>query len=260
MDVNRSEPLAPVHDREPRRDQHKRHNNEETGDGKGNETGRHAVHAQPWSDDDAVDLGNSINRISSPEAREVLETLASRMEPLQQELERARERETMLRHQLDQHPYLPVLNRMGMEHEVTRVAGCLSHNGDDAESGPKFVCVTIRNAPDIRLKYGRAAYDQAMRGACDILKNIFSEDDIFGCLGGDDLGIVVLDLGADGQYITNETLCARIREEFGVSPVDAGPTRMRLEIEVGSCSLRDHATFAEALASADARLIHSDDV
>lgn len=250
MDINRSEPVMPVADREPNKDRKRRSDdalNEHVAESEG-------AHQEQWSDADAVDLESALSKAMSPDVQAALEALASRLEPMREDLERAKAREHDLRRQLEQHPYLPVLNRSGLEHEISRITARLARGGGMVEGGPLFICISIRTAPEIRRQQGRAAYDQAMRGACDILKRLFSELDLIGCLGGDDLGVVMIDSDGEAMAATNAVV-ARVYRAFAESPIDAGSAQVRLQIDVGACSLLDHTSFASAMAAADAQLI-----
>lgn len=256
MDVNRSEPIVPTSGRDPRRDPRERHHDDHDEDN----NARDEAHAS-WSDEDAVDLESALSRAMSPEVQSALEVLASRLEPMREDLERARVREQELRHQLEQHPYLPVLNRSGLEHEVARLVARLARTGATAGAsgsvGPLFVCISIRNAPDIRLRHGRSAYDQVMRGACDVLKRVFSDNDMIGCLGGDDLGVVVIDaMSVEGGSVMDRVI-DRVRAAFSASRVDAGAVQTTLHVDVGACSLLDYTSFSAALAAADAALVRN---
>ena len=250
MDVNRSESITPVAQREPRSDHQSKHNRDEEDD-----TRDEAAHEDPWAEEDAVDFHGSISGAVTPEVQAALEALASRLEPLRVDLERAREREAALREQLDRHTYLPVLNRNGLEHEVARVGGRLRTHDDGLAPPPLFVCVSVRDAPEIRRKLGRFAYDQAMTAACRVLRDCFSEADIFGCLGGDDLGVIVF--GNDGPSSPGSPgdIADRITEAFASAPTNINGSSVRLAVDVGVTSLRDNPTFSAALAAADAHLM-----
>lgn len=254
MDVNRSEPLTPVAKREPRNDQRPRHDGED--DDQSDENANHHD-GDSWRDEDAVAFEGALSGSLTPEVQKALEALASRLEPMREDLERARERESDLRRQLERHPYLPVLNRSGLEHEVARIAGRLATNSDALSVAPVFLCVSICSAPGLRRQYGRTAYDQAMTAACGILKSCFSENDIFGCLGGDDLGVIVFGDTSGTGDVSIEQLVAKVNEAFERQAVDVDGYRLILKVDVGGSSLHDHITFASAMAAADAHLMQS---
>lgn len=245
MDVNRSEPVVPVAGRDPHRGQKNRQHD----DGHEEDARDGQPHEEPWPDEDAVDIESALSRAMTPDVQAALEALASRIEPMRQDLERASLREQEQRRQLEQHPYLPVLNRSGLEHEVSRITSRLARGGGASGTGPAFLCISVRTAPDVRVHHGRAAYDQVMTGACNILKETLSDNDFIGCLGGDDLGVVAI------ESAMPDALVERVRQAFAGARVDVGSMQLRLTIDVGACSLLDHSSFAAALAAADAQLI-----
>ncbi|MEQ8664683.1 MAG: hypothetical protein RIC16_03080 [Rhodospirillales bacterium] len=250
MDVNRSESIAPVAKRDPRKDRQARHDD----DGEESQE-EELTHEDPWADEDAVAFEGSLSASVTPEVQAALEALAGRLEPMRVDLERSREREAALRAQLDRHTYLPVLNRNGLEHEVTRVGARLRTQSDDLTASPLFVCVSVRNAHDLRRRLGRSAYDQAMTAACETLKSCFGDNAIYGCLGGDDLGIIVFggDIG-DGE-LSPVAVAGQITQAFADAPAMINGGSHALFVDVGVCSLMDHPTFAAALAAADAHLM-----
>lgn len=250
MDVNRSESIAPVANREPRADQRAKHQRDEEDVEDDDQS-----HDDSWTDEEAVEFEGTLSGAVTPEVQAALEALASQLEPMRVELERARERETALRSQLDRHTYLPVLNRNGLEHEVARICGRLQTQNDSVTASPLFVCVSVRNAPELRRRLGRSAYDQAMNAACTILKSCFTENDVYGCLGGDDLGIIVwgsaeADGPAPGDYVAD-----RIISAFAATPARINDGFHVLSVDVGVSSLQDNPTFSAALAAADANLM-----
>lgn len=250
MDVNRSESIAPVAKREPRADQQAKHHRDED-DVEDDEQS----HDDAWTDEDAVAFEGSLSGAVTPEVQAALEALASQLEPMREELERAREREASLRSQLDRHTYLPVLNRNGLEHEVARICGRLRTQSGSVAASPFFVCVSVRNAPELRRRLGRSAYDRAMTSACEILMSCFSSNDIYGCLGGDDLGVIVFgDIGTDDQP-SPESIATRIESAFAATPARVKDGFHRLYVDVGVSSLQDNPTFSAALAAADANLM-----
>ncbi len=249
MDVNRSESTVQVIKRDARSDQRPRDEQEEEQQEEEGWNQPSSGHA--WSDDDAVDLGGALGGALTPEAQAALQGLAARMEPMRQELERARKREADLRGRLEKHPYLPVLNRHGLEHEVSRVAARASQVG----RAPAFLCMTIRNALAVRRKFGRAAYDEMMIAACEVLRGCLDDADIVGCLGGDDLGAIVLSPPVEADRTPLDVLAGRVRLAFESASVTIDGARQPLQVDIGTGEISVGGTFNTALAAADADLM-----
>jgi len=251
MDVNRSESAVQVQERGARQDRPPRDEREDEEQQEQEDWNRQESD-HSWSDEDAVEFGGALGGNLSPEAQKALESIAARMEPLRQELERARKREVDLRERLERHPYLPVLNRHGLEHEVSRIAARAAQAG----RAPVFVCLAIRNAPAVRRKFGRLAYDDIMKGACKTLRSCLDEADIIGCLGGDDLGAIVI-TPPDGtpEAGAGDILVERILKAFADASVVVDGARQPLQIDIGAGEITAGGTFSTALAAADSDLI-----
>lgn len=250
MDVNRSESLAPVLKRDSGGGQRPR----EEKDDERKEGWNEPAHGEPWTDDEAVEIDGALGGAMSPEVRLALESIASQLEPMRTELERSRLRENELRERLERHPYLPVLNRHGLEHEVARGA----MRAVQAVGHPLFICLSIRNAPAIRRKFGRAAYDETMTKACEVLASCLDEADIIGCLGGDDLGAIVIappSMPGGAGVPEGGPLLDRIIEAFQGASVTVDGARQPLQIDIGEAWIDPGRSFAAVLAAADADLI-----
>jgi len=251
MDVNRSESIAPVLKRDSGGGQrHREEKDEERKEG-----WNEPAHGEPWTDDDAVEIDGALGGAMSPEVRVALESLASQMEPMRTELERARLREEELRGRLERHPYLPVLNRHGLEHDVARIASRTT----DGSRHPLFICLSISNAPAIRRRFGRAAFDETMTKACEVMKSCLDAADILGCLGGNDLGAIVISppepLAGQSETDADQGLLRRIAEAFSAASVVVEGARQPLQIDIGVGRIERGRPFAAVLAAADSDLI-----
>jgi len=216
MEVNKPEAAAPV-GRDPSRKKYR--------DILGGEPGDQQNGADDHrSDDDTVDIAGGFGTGITPEVQRLLDSLAAELEPLRLELDRVRAREKDLHDRMERHPYLPVLNRHGLEHEMARVVGHIQGLGAAA-----FLCVSIINAEKIRRQYGRKAYEEAMTHACTVLASVVNPSDIIGCLGGHDLG--VLALAPDDDVI--ERLARDFRAALEVQRFECAGSAIVLEIRNG---------------------------
>ncbi len=200
-----------------------------------------------WAGDDGFQMDGVLGDTITPEVQSLLSKLAGQIEPLRQDLDRARARERELRNQIERHPYLPVLNRDGLEHELSRVVGHLQGLGSAA-----FICISIMSAERLRREQGRRIYEMAMVHACESLRQVIGHDDIAGCLGGHDLGVLVLAPGDDPVKQLGDDL----RQMLTSRPFEGPDGGLILEIQVGGIMLRSGQTFVTALDGADKDMLN----
>ena len=238
MEVNKPEAAAPV-GRDPSRKKYRDILGEEHGDQQ-NGADDHR------SEDDTVDIAGGFSVGITPEVQQLLDSLAGEIEPLRTELDRVRARERDLHDRMERHPYLPVLNRHGLEHEMSRVVGHIQGLGAAA-----FICISILSAEELRRQYGRQVYEDAMTHACRVLATVVNPSDIIGCLGGHDLG--VLALAPDDNVI--EELARDYRAALEVQRFECEGTTVVLDIALGGVMLNRGHSFLSALKAADVDLL-----
>ena len=238
MEVNKSDAAAPVG-----RDQSRKKYRDFLDDE--NEEQEHNADDHR-SEENAVDIAGGISVAITPEVQHLLDGLASELEPLRAELSRVRAREKDQHERMERHPYLPVLNRHGLEHEMARVVGHIQGLG-----AASFICISVLSAEELRQQYGRQVYENAMTHACSVLATVVKPSDIVGCLGGHDLGVLVL---APQDDIV-ETLAHDFREALGTHRFDRAGTAIVLEVAVGGVALHRGHGFAAALQEADADML-----
>ncbi len=205
---------------------------------------------EPASRRDAFVVDGALDGTIPPRVQQMLSDLAGQLEPLRRDLEVSRARERDLRDRLDQHPYLPVLNRQGFEHEFSRVVGHIQGLGSAA-----FACVSVINAATIRLTQGREAYEKVMSHACMIVEDSIGEMDIVGCLGGHDLGVLML---SSSENAIDE-MAARLEATFESQLFSHGRSAIRLQAAIGGVTLKTGFGFSQALAQADADMLRRSD-
>lgn len=197
------------------------------------------------SEDDTVDIAGGVGAAITPQVQRLLDSLAAELEPLRIELERVRAREKDLHDRMERHPYLPVLNRQGLEHELSRVVGHIQGLGAAA-----FICVSVLSAEALRQKHGRKVYEDAMAHACEVLAGVVKPSDSLGCLGGHDLGVLAL--------APNDGAVALLRQELRAAldqnRFNCNGAAIALDVAVGGVMLRRGFTFDAALQAADADL------
>lgn len=191
-------------------------------------------------------VDSSLDGAIPPRIQQMLNDLAGQLEPLRRDIELSQARERELRERLERHPYLPVLNRQGLEHELSRVIGHIHGLGSAA-----FICVSVENAEHIRRTHGREAYEQAMAHACGLIRDIIGGADIVGCLGGHDLGVLLLAPGNDPV----DRLWQKLKELLPTKMFSTGSSTFPLDMAVGGVALESDHTFAQVIRSADTDLM-----
>jgi len=194
---------------------------------------------------EAFQVDGAIDGTIPPRVQQMLSDLAGQLEPLRNDLEVSRARERDLRERMERHPYLPVLNRQGLEHEYSRVVGHIQGLGSAT-----FLCVSVVNAESIRVTYGRDAYEKAMAHACDVVQSVVGLSDIIGCLGGHDLGVLLL---ASGEAPV-DTVRQRLEDILPSRLFSTGRSSLPLEIAVGGVAIERGHSFTQALQGADSDL------
>jgi GGDEF domain-containing protein len=194
---------------------------------------------------DAFQMDGVLDSTISPEIQRMLSDLAGQIEPLRKDIERAQARERDLRDRLERHPYLPVLNRQGLEHELSRVVGHIQGLGSAT-----FMCISVINAEQIRRERGRDIYEEAMAHACKLVGDLLSNVDIIGCLGGHDLGILLL--APENNPV--DDLNARLQSTLSQHLFTCNNSAFPLQVAIGGVPLHQGHTFAQALKAADADL------
>ncbi len=197
-----------------------------------------------WSDEDAFLVDGGLSGPISPEIQAILDGLAAQIEPLRQELERAKARSSQIHKTAERHAYLPVFSWYGLENEFSRVTAHLQSLGSVT-----FMCVSVLNAEKLRREHGRTVYEQAMIHVCNLIRQVNSEVDSMAGLGGHDLGVLIL--ASNEQTIT--TFADNLRQALSQQPFNANGTLTVLEVAIGGTRLNSNSTLVDILKIVDAK-------
>jgi diguanylate cyclase (GGDEF)-like protein len=140
-----------------------------------------------------------------------------------------------------------LLNRRGFLAQASRRLRKASQEGRAAS----LFCLDVDGMKTINDRLGHAAGDQALQEAGALLRHIFGETDLVARLGGDQFGVLLLDVPQEQQVDVFERLTREI------ALLNARPARAwRLALAMGGASF--HASQSplveDLLAVADARL------
>jgi len=138
------------------------------------------------------------------------------------------------------------LNRRGFTDAVERELARAERYGRE------FVLafVDVRGLKAVNDTQGHQAGDQLLKATVDLLRQSARANDIVGRLGGDELGLLLVELGAAEA----QTVTSRIHANVSSRQAALG-LRSPWELTIGTASYpRDGDSFAELLRAADLRL------
>ncbi len=143
-------------------------------------------------------------------------------------------------------PLTGVLNRRGFIEALEReLARARRYN-------LRFVLayIDVRNLKGVNDTEGHLAGDELLKDAAHLLKDSARADDVVGRLGGDEMGLLLVEQGAEGADVVINRITSQIPERQ-----EALGLRAPWDLTVGTSSFPDDgSTATELLATADRRL------
>ncbi len=143
-------------------------------------------------------------------------------------------------------PLTGVLNRRGFIEALEReLARARRYN-------LRFVLayVDVRNLKGVNDTEGHLAGDELLKDAAHLLKDSARADDVVGRIGGDEMGLLLVEQGAEGADVVINRITSQIPERQ-----EALGLRAPWDLTVGTSSFPDDgSTVTELLATADRRL------
>jgi len=143
-------------------------------------------------------------------------------------------------------PLTGVLNRRGFIEALEReLARARRYN-------LRFVLayVDVRNLKGVNDTEGHLAGDELLKDAAHLLKDSARADDVVGRIGGDEMGLLLVEQGAEGADVVINRITSQIPERQ-----EALGLRAEWDLTVGTSSFPDDgSTATELLATADRRL------
>jgi len=137
---------------------------------------------------DAIAIGGIPAAELTPNVRRALETLMAEVEQLRTELEDARSRIGFLEKLVDEDPLVPVVNRRAFVRELTRMMAFAQRYGVPAS----IVYFDINGMKRINDTYGHAAGDAVLVTIAKVLLENVRTTDVVGRLGGDEMGVLLI--------------------------------------------------------------------
>lgn len=173
-------------------------------------------------------------------------SLAAEIEQLKEALKRSHARIEELEKSAHEDPLTGLLNRRGFERAFARAIAYLKRYGGSAA----LLYLDLDRFKPINDKYGHAVGDVVLQEIARLLLGSVRASDIAARLGGDELALVLWNLGAaqmDAKARSLEELVSSATFEVGDETLNVG-------ISVGGAMLGEADTLASALERADAAM------
>ena len=143
---------------------------------------------------DAVALGDAVSVAGlsevelTPKVRQALMTLMAEVESLRRELRDSRARVQYLEKLVDEDPLMPVANRRAFVRELTRMMSFAERYGVSGS----LIYLDLNNMKQLNDLHGHAAGDAALLQVARLLIENVRNTDIVGRLGGDEIGVLLV--------------------------------------------------------------------
>ncbi len=241
MDVNKTQTITSLGSGGPKKEKSRDSGEEKQDKSQGEETAD-----SPWEGTEAFAVDGLLADDLPPQIQKAIEGLTLQIEPLRAEVERARGREAHFRELSEKHSFLPVPGRREFFREMTHI---LAHMQGPVPPG--LIVLHLGNADDIRRRHGREALDAMLAHVCDAIGKTLQPTDIFGSIGGNDLGVAVL--VSDQEQIRQKA--RNLIDAIAAQPFSWQDHGVSLEVAAGVATLENLDTPEAALKAADADLI-----
>ena len=137
---------------------------------------------------DMVDIAGIAETELTPNVRRALAALMAEVEQLRRRLEDTRQRIGYLEKLADEDPLMPVVNRRAFVRELTRMMAYSQRYGVPAS----IVYFDINSMKQVNDAYGHSAGDAVLLAVAKVLLDNVRSADVVGRLGGDELGVVLV--------------------------------------------------------------------
>ena len=179
----------------------------------------------------------------TPKLRQALLGLLGEVEELRRELGEARARIGYLERLADEDPLVPVANRRAFVRELTRMMSFAQRYGAVAS----VVYFDINDLKRINDQHSHAAGDAVLMRVTQILVENVRNTDVVGRLGGDELGVLLVQ--ADAEIA--EQKAAQLAEAVAAQPLVWQGHHIPLGVAYGVYSFNGGENAGEALDAAD---------
>lgn len=179
----------------------------------------------------------------TPKLRQALMGLMAEVDQLRRELGEARARIGYLERLADEDPLMPIANRRAFVRELTRMMSFAQRYGTTAS----IVYFDINNLKQINDKFTHAAGDAALLQVARVLVDNVRNTDVVGRLGGDELGVLLVQ--ADQPLA--EQKAAQLAAAVAMKPLIWQGHEIPLGVAYGVYSFSGGENAGDALDAAD---------
>ena len=179
----------------------------------------------------------------SPGVRAALSALMEEVHRLRGELDRSRRRIEHLERLADEDSLLPMANRRAFVRELSRMVSFAERYGNTG----MVLYFDVNNLKQLNDQYGHAAGDAALKKIAEVLLANVRESDVVGRLGGDEFGVILVQVDEAGGREKAASLAALI----AASPLEWGGKTIELSVAYGLNPLTGAGGADHALHAAD---------
>lgn len=179
----------------------------------------------------------------TPSVHQAMGRLLDEVGRLHQEIAGLRERLSKAESLADEDPLVPLRNRRSFIRELERMIAYGERHGHDIS----LLMLDVDGLKPINDTGGHAAGDEAIKQVAAALIETTRDSDLLGRLGGDEFGVVLMDMDRAGA----ETIRQRIGESIRSRSVMLPDGPRALSASCGVCTFRPGLTLPEAMAIAD---------
>jgi diguanylate cyclase (GGDEF)-like protein len=192
---------------------------------------------------DMLSLAGVADADLTPKLRQAMMGLLGEVEQLKRELAEARTRIGYLERLADEDPLMPVANRRAFVRELTRMMSFAQRYGTTAS----VVYFDINSLKQINDEYSHAAGDAALLQVARILVDNVRNTDVVGRLGGDELGVLLVQT----DQALAEQKAAQLAAAVAAEPLLWQGREIRLSVAFGVHSFSGGENAGEAIDAAD---------
>ncbi len=192
---------------------------------------------------DVLNLAGIAETELSPKLRQALMSLLGEVDQLRRELTEARARIGYLERLADEDPLMPVANRRAFVRELTRMMSFAQRYGTPAS----LVYFDINNLKQINDQHTHACGDAVLLQVARILVDNVRNTDVVGRLGGDELGVLLV----QADQPTAETKAAQLAAAVAAQPLLWQGKEIPLGVAYGVYTFTGGENAGDALDAAD---------
>ncbi|WP_421706509.1 GGDEF domain-containing protein [Algihabitans sp.] len=182
----------------------------------------------------------------TPKVRAALDQLIGEVVRLREDLDRARRRIGHLEELADQDSLLPLANRRAFLRELTRLMAF----AERYDSPGAVIYFDVNGMKQINDSYGHPAGDAALRHVAEALLQITRGSDVVGRLGGDEFGVILVEVDEQTALQKAQDLTNAIVSE----PAVWQGHELTVGVSYGVYAFSGKEEVDEALSAADQRM------